>query len=94
MQTFSNCACLPEGAVTTVGYCPSDIAACTNLVSYVLLLAIGGIIASIARTPNALISLRNVEPHDKAFAIGFAAAVIDLCGKILITKIWFPVPFK
>ncbi len=94
MQTFSNCACLPEGAVTTVGYCPSDIAACTNLVPYVLLLAIGGIIASIARTPNALISLRNVEPHDKAFAIGFAAAVIDLCGKILITKIWFPVPFK
>lgn len=50
------------------------------MLPYVLLLAVGGVIASTARTPNALISLRNVEPHDKAFAIGFAAAAIDLFG--------------
>lgn len=41
----------------------------------------GGIIASIARTPGALISLRNVEPYDKAYAIGFAAIVLDVFGK-------------
>lgn len=49
----------------------------------------GGIISSLARVPGALISLRSVEPCDKAFATGLAAVVLDVLGKMFSITYFF-----
>lgn len=54
--------------------------ACTGLGPYMTTIIIGGVIASVARTPNALIALRSVDPMDKAFSLGVASTMLDIFG--------------
>jgi hypothetical protein len=49
---------------------------CNHFPAYVIILGIGNVIASTARTGNTLITLRCVEPKDKSFALGVIGSLM------------------
>lgn len=79
VDTFADCSCLVKsGGSATAGYCPTD---CNMLPYYLIVLSVGGLISSTARTGNSLIVLRAVEPRDKAFAMGVMSSFLAIFGK-------------
>ncbi|XP_054158014.1 solute carrier organic anion transporter family member 74D-like [Oppia nitens] len=67
--TFGDCNCVQNSLTNTAttGYCPRD---CNLFPVFIILLSLGSLISSTARTGNTLITLRCVDPQDKSFAMG------------------------
>lgn len=51
---------------------------CNNFWPYIIVLSMGSLIASMARTGNTLLTFRCVEPRDKSFAMGMVGTVFGL----------------
>ena len=82
-QTLTDCSCIKDvnnDNPAHIGYCQRDIDKCTNLVPYLMVVLGGSIVSATARTANALISFRSVDPMDKGFTIGAASAFMAIFG--------------
>lgn len=80
-QTLTDCSCVNDvNSQATIGYCQSDVDNCTNLFTYLIVVLCGAIVSSTARTANALISFRSVEPMDKGFTMGAASSFMAILG--------------
>ncbi|XP_074602800.1 solute carrier organic anion transporter family member 74D-like [Brevipalpus obovatus] len=79
---FQNCACRdgPDDYLTS-GYCPQECGI-DNLVLYLGVIGISGIISSTTWTGNALIALRAVDQKDKSFAMGLIGSFMSLFAYI------------
>ncbi|XP_076330358.1 solute carrier organic anion transporter family member 74D-like isoform X2 [Tachypleus tridentatus] len=77
--TFSNCQCLGKNATATNGYCPLE---CDRLVWYVVIFSIFVLIHSTSEVGSMLLTLRCVEPQDKALALGLIYFAIGLFGNV------------
>ncbi|CAG2119158.1 unnamed protein product, partial [Medioppia subpectinata] len=78
--TLSGCSCIgPDTAGTaTTGYCQSDSDNCDKLYTYLLVITLGSLISSTARTGNYLLTLRSVDPKDKSFAMGMMSTFMAI----------------
>nr|XP_046917445.1 solute carrier organic anion transporter family member 74D-like [Dermatophagoides farinae] len=82
-QTLTDCSCVNDvNSQATIGYCQSDVDNCTNLFTYLIVVLCGAIVSSTARTANALISFRSVEPMDKGFTMGAASSFMAILAFI------------
>ncbi|XP_022240822.1 solute carrier organic anion transporter family member 3A1-like isoform X2 [Limulus polyphemus] len=77
--TFSNCQCLGKNTTATNGYCPLE---CNNLVWYIIIFSIFVLIHSTSEVGSMLLTLRCVEPQDKALALGLIYFAIGLFGNV------------
>ncbi|XP_072466935.1 solute carrier organic anion transporter family member 2B1 isoform X2 [Notamacropus eugenii] len=68
---YTNCSCLLSGlrnSSVTSGSCESS---CSHLVlPFILLVSLGGAVASITHTPSFMLILRGVKKEDKSLAVG------------------------
>lgn len=76
---YENCMCLGPNVTAVSGYCPLQ---CQNLFPYVLVFAIFVLIHSTSEVGSMLLTLRCVEPKDKAMALGLIAFAIGLFGNV------------
>ena len=72
------------------GYCPSGCGGAFN--AFIAIIALGSLVGASARLPNFLITLRAVEPRDKAVsisvALAFSSAFAILPGPIVFGVIF------
>ncbi|RWS13552.1 Solute carrier organic anion transporter family member 1C1-like protein [Dinothrombium tinctorium] len=76
---FSNCKCLAENAIARNGPCSLN---CGNLVWYILIFSIFVLVHSTSEVGSMLLTLRCVEPQDKAMALGLISFAIGLFGNV------------
>uniref|UniRef100_T1KRH4 Solute carrier organic anion transporter family member n=1 Tax=Tetranychus urticae TaxID=32264 RepID=T1KRH4_TETUR len=77
--TYSNCGCLDLNVTATSGYCPLE---CSNLIWYIVIFATIVLVHSTCEVGSMLLTLRCVEPHDKAMALGLVSFSIGLFGNV------------
>ncbi|UYV60428.1 hypothetical protein LAZ67_1001135 [Cordylochernes scorpioides] len=77
---FTDCRCLPEGETARPGLCPLDCG--NNLVLYTLLFSVFVLIHSTSEVGSMLLTLRCVDPQDKAMALGLISFAIGLFGNV------------
>ncbi|RWS28880.1 Solute carrier organic anion transporter family member 1C1-like protein [Leptotrombidium deliense] len=77
--SFSKCDCLTEQLDARNGPCPLN---CGNLVWYTLIFAIFVLVHSTSEVGSMLLTLRCVEPEDKAMALGLISFAIGLFGNV------------
>ncbi|XP_033121663.1 solute carrier organic anion transporter family member 5A1-like [Anneissia japonica] len=91
---FIGCSCIVTGDVweTTDGLIEGGIATegscdwtCDKILPFVLIVAIITIFAAMKTNPNLMLSLRSVDPNDRALGIAFGSVVIRVLG-------YFPAP--
>jgi len=78
MVIFQQCSCVPL-ETATVGYCPLD---CTNFYWFIPIFCVFVLIHSTSEVGAILVTLRCVDPHEKALALGFIAVAIGLFGNV------------
>ncbi|XP_068243486.1 LOW QUALITY PROTEIN: solute carrier organic anion transporter family member 74D-like [Palaemon carinicauda] len=78
--TFSDCECLPEGVLTAeLRLCELN---CSNFVWYVIIFSFFVLIHSTSEVGGMLVTLRCVDPKDKAMALGLISVAIGLFGNV------------
>ncbi|XP_072029656.1 solute carrier organic anion transporter family member 1A4-like isoform X2 [Amphiura filiformis] len=86
---FSNCSCIPTShedngdiiyGSTTLGQC---LEMCVTVIPYALIYAIAGFCMALSQNPNYMVTLRSVEPQDRAIGLGMNAVVMRLLGNLL-----------
>ncbi|XP_037079901.1 solute carrier organic anion transporter family member 74D-like [Pollicipes pollicipes] len=79
-QTYQNCSCIDEvNTGATIGYCPLD---CDNFFWFIPIFCVFVLIHSTSEVGAILVTLRCVDPHEKALALGFIAVAIGLFGNV------------
>ncbi|XP_035215008.1 solute carrier organic anion transporter family member 74D-like [Stegodyphus dumicola] len=84
-EIFTDCKCVhnDDGEITvgdaTKNYCNFE---CQWLITFVVVLSAGKLLASTASVANALVTLRCVDPEDKSLALGALSAVFSLLAFI------------
>lgn len=76
---FSDCECLPEGETAVLRLCELD---CSNFTWYVIIFSIFVLIHSTSEVGGMLVTLRCVDPKDKAMALGLISGAIGLFGNV------------
>ncbi|XP_076371446.1 solute carrier organic anion transporter family member 74D-like [Tachypleus tridentatus] len=76
---FKNCHCLGQNTTATNGYCPLE---CESLLWYIIIFSIFVLIHSTSEVGSMLLTLRCVEPRDKALALGLVYFAIGLFGNV------------
>ena len=76
--SFSDCKCLSPGVTLSSGSCGLE---CGNLVWYISVFSLFVLIHSTCEVGAMLLTLRCVEPRDKAMALGLVSVCIGLFGK-------------
>lgn len=79
VELFINCTCLSPGITAKPGYCPLN---CNNFVWYVCIFALFVLIHSTSEVGSMLLTLRCVDPKDKAMALGLISFAIGLFGNV------------
>ncbi|XP_074072980.1 solute carrier organic anion transporter family member 2B1 isoform X2 [Macrotis lagotis] len=83
---YTNCSCLISGirnSSVTSGSCESS---CGHLVlPFILLISLGGAVASLTHTPSFMLILRGVKNEDKSLAIGIQFMLLRILA-------WMPSP--
>lgn len=77
--TFSECLCLEPQVTATNGYCPLQ---CDNLVWYTIIFSFFVLVHSTSEVGSMLLTLRCVDPQDKAMALGLISFAIGLFGNV------------
>ncbi|XP_069156183.1 solute carrier organic anion transporter family member 74D-like [Procambarus clarkii] len=76
---FSNCDCLPEGETAVLRLCGMK---CNNFVWYVIIFSVFVLIHSTSEVGGMLVTLRCVDPKDKAMALGLISVAIGLLSNV------------
>ncbi|XP_013783261.1 solute carrier organic anion transporter family member 3A1-like [Limulus polyphemus] len=76
---YSDCQCLGTNMTATNGYCPLQ---CDSLVWYTIIFSLFILIHSTSEVGSMLLTLRCVEPEDKAMALGLISFAIGLFGNV------------
>ncbi|KAK7082861.1 hypothetical protein SK128_013782, partial [Halocaridina rubra] len=76
---FSNCECLEEGATAELRLCELP---CNSFVWYVIIFSLFVLIHSTSEVGGMLVTLRCVDPKDKAMALGLISVAIGLFGNV------------
>ncbi|XP_015905320.1 solute carrier organic anion transporter family member 74D [Parasteatoda tepidariorum] len=76
---YSDCKCLGPNVTATNGFCPLE---CNSLFPYVAVFAFFVLAHSTSEVGSMLLTLRCVEPKDKAMALGLIAFAIGLFGNV------------
>ncbi|XP_035208490.1 solute carrier organic anion transporter family member 74D-like [Stegodyphus dumicola] len=76
---YKDCLCLGANVTATNGFCPLQ---CDSLLPYVFVFALFVLIHSTSEVGSMLLTLRCVEPKDKAMALGLIAFAIGLFGNV------------
>ncbi|XP_064086298.1 solute carrier organic anion transporter family member 74D-like isoform X1 [Macrobrachium nipponense] len=76
---FSDCECLAEGATAELRLCELN---CSNFVWYVIIFSFFVLIHSTSEVGGMLVTLRCVDPKDKAMALGLISVAIGLFGNV------------
>ncbi|GAB6028302.1 hypothetical protein CHUAL_002477 [Chamberlinius hualienensis] len=79
VELFVNCSCLNPGVTATPGYCPLN---CNNFVWYICIFSLFVLIHSTSEVGSMLLTLRCVDPKDKAMALGLISFAIGLFGNV------------
>ncbi|GIY54227.1 solute carrier organic anion transporter family member 4A1 [Caerostris extrusa] len=74
-----DCLCLGANVTATNGFCQLQ---CNNLLPYIFVFAIFVLVHSTSEVGSMLLTLRCVEPKDKAMALGLIAFAIGLFGNV------------
>lgn len=77
--TYKDCLCLGANVTATNGFCSLE---CNNLLPYIFVFAIFVLVHSTSEVGSMLLTLRCVEPKDKAMALGLIAFAIGLFGNV------------
>ncbi|GIX71177.1 solute carrier organic anion transporter family member 3A1 [Caerostris darwini] len=77
--TYKDCLCLGANVTATNGFCQLQ---CNNLLPYIFVFAIFVLVHSTSEVGSMLLTLRCVEPKDKAMALGLIAFAIGLFGNV------------
>lgn len=76
---FHDCECLTGNTTVTLGHCPLE---CNNFAWYVCIFSITVLIHSTSEVGSMLLTLRCVDPKDKAMALGLISFAIGLFGNV------------
>ncbi|XP_071535324.1 solute carrier organic anion transporter family member 74D [Panulirus ornatus] len=76
---FSNCDCLKEGETAVLKLCGMK---CNNFVWYVIIFSVFVLIHSTSEVGGMLVTLRCVDPTDKAMALGLISVAIGLLSNV------------
>nr|XP_053649345.1 solute carrier organic anion transporter family member 74D-like [Cherax quadricarinatus] len=76
---FSNCDCLEEGQTAVLKLCGMK---CNNFVWYVIIFSVFVLIHSTSEVGGMLVTLRCVDPKDKAMALGLISVAIGLLSNV------------
>ncbi|XP_032975792.1 solute carrier organic anion transporter family member 2B1 isoform X2 [Rhinolophus ferrumequinum] len=80
---YTNCSCVTGRGPVQGGSCES---ACSHLVlPFMLLISLGGVMASVSHTPSFMLILRGVKKEDKALAVGIQFMLLRVLA-------WMPSP--
>ncbi|XP_019504937.1 PREDICTED: solute carrier organic anion transporter family member 2B1 isoform X2 [Hipposideros armiger] len=80
---YTNCSCVTGGGPVQAGSCDST---CSHLVlPFILLMSLGGVMASLTHTPSFMLILRGVKKEDKALAVGIQFMLLRVLA-------WMPSP--
>ncbi|XP_071044551.1 solute carrier organic anion transporter family member 74D [Parasteatoda tepidariorum] len=77
--TYMDCQCLGEGVTAKNGFCTME---CNNLTWYIVIFSFFVLIHSTSEVGSMLLTLRCVEPQDKAMALGLISFAIGLFGNV------------
>ncbi|XP_054722178.1 solute carrier organic anion transporter family member 74D-like [Uloborus diversus] len=77
--TYMDCQCLGEGVTAKNGFCELQ---CNNLTWYIVIFSFFVLIHSTSEVGSMLLTLRCVEPEDKAMALGLISFAIGLFGNV------------
>ncbi|KAK8769618.1 hypothetical protein V5799_013917 [Amblyomma americanum] len=76
---FSDCHCTGTNETITNGFCSLE---CNNLTWYIVIFSVFVLIHSTSEVGSMLLTLRCVESHDKALALGLIQFAIGLFGNV------------
>ncbi|CAG2104250.1 unnamed protein product [Medioppia subpectinata] len=76
---YSKCKCLAPNVTAKNGSCPLE---CNNLVWYIVIFSFFVLIHSTSEVGSMLLTLRCVDPQDKAMALGLISFAIGLFGNV------------
>lgn len=80
---YANCSCMMRSGLVQAGSCDST---CSHLVlPFILLMSLGGVMASLSHTPSFMLILRGVKKEDKALAVGIQFMLLRVLA-------WMPSP--
>lgn len=77
--TYTDCLCLDEGVTAKNGFCTLQ---CNNLTWYIVIFSFFVLIHSTSEVGSMLLTLRCVDPQDKAMALGLISFAIGLFGNV------------
>lgn len=77
--SYIDCQCLGEGVTAVNGYCELE---CDNLTWYIIIFSLFVLIHSTSEVGSMLLTLRCVDPKDKAMALGLISFAIGLFGNV------------
>ncbi|KFM69114.1 Solute carrier organic anion transporter family member 1C1, partial [Stegodyphus mimosarum] len=77
--TYTDCQCLGKGVTAKNGFCPLQ---CNNLTWYIVIFSFFVLIHSTSEVGSMLLTLRCVDPQDKAMALGLISFAIGLFGNV------------
>ncbi|KAG8189334.1 hypothetical protein JTE90_021839 [Oedothorax gibbosus] len=77
--TYLDCQCLGEGVTAKNGFCDLQ---CDNLTWYIVIFSFFVLIHSTSEVGSMLLTLRCVDPQDKAMALGLISFAIGLFGNV------------
>lgn len=76
---FIDCQCLSANTTAVAGYCPLT---CNNLIWYIVVFSFFVLIHSTSEVGSMMLTLRCVDPQDKAMALGLISFAIGLFGNV------------
>lgn len=76
---YGECYCLGPNVTATNGFCPLK---CDNLIWYIIIFSVFVLIHSTSEVGSMLLTLRCVDPQDKAMALGLISFAIGLFGNV------------
>ncbi|KAF0290270.1 Solute carrier organic anion transporter family member 3A1 [Amphibalanus amphitrite] len=76
---YEGCSCVEGKGTAELGYCSLD---CDNFYWFIPIFCVFVLIHSTSEVGGILITLRCVDPHEKALALGFIAVAIGLFGNV------------
>ncbi|XP_054713238.1 solute carrier organic anion transporter family member 74D-like [Uloborus diversus] len=76
---YEDCLCLGQNVTATNGFCKMQ---CDSLLPYIFVFALFVLVHSTSEVGSMLLTLRCVEPQDKAMALGLIAFAIGLFGNV------------
>lgn len=77
--TYTDCQCLGEGVTAKNGFCPLK---CNSLTWYIVVFSFFVLAHSTSEVGSMLLTLRCVDPKDKAMALGLISFAIGLFGNV------------